>query len=360
MPDRRVTILWLERAVDGSAARAHLDGTLARLDEAGFQNVRSIFNDTDADGTESAFRKAKRIARLLAEGTIRVRTGEVLLARFHPALLPVALAWKVAGGSVVVSVQGALDDISASGNSPLAHLPGVRQAAIAVLRLSDELVVGNPTIRDHISNLVPKKELTVLPNGVFVDELQGFSNRERPMKDPYAVYVGNFASWQGIEALVESTASDAWPTGLPLVVVGDGVLRDLVQAAVGERLIWIGKQPSEKARAWLAHAEFSFSLKRSDTPTAQHGYWPFKMLESAALGVPIIVSNAIGMEDAANELGNAVVVPSENADAAANAARHLMENPEKRRLLAKSGLENISKYDWRLGAQVLSELILRA
>lgn len=49
------------------------------------------------------------------------------------------------------------------------------------------------------------------------------------LPQPYKVFFGSFAPWQGISTLLR--ASSGWPEDLPLVVVGDGALRSEVERA---------------------------------------------------------------------------------------------------------------------------------
>lgn len=352
-----ITVLWIERAIDGTAASSHLRGTLARLRAVDMGPENVIADTLSSDGAEPALLKLRRIAGLFARGMAKARPNAVLISRFHPLLLPVLWWWKARGGRSVLLVQGSLDDIGASGNSHIARLRIVRAISILTLRYADRLVVGAPTIHKHIQSFVPNKMVASIPNGVFIDDFATMAACATPHPGPFAVYVGNFASWQGIEHMVGATKSREWPAGLPLVVIGDGFDRKVVEEAQSERLIWLGRLPSAEARIWLANAVCAISLKRSDTPTGQHGYWPFKLIESAAVGTPIVSSDAPGMPEAAQQLGHAIVVKAQDAEQAAIAVAAIHGDPALRAQLSRKGLENVRAFDWLAEAGSLAEII---
>lgn len=351
-------VFWMERAVDGSAAGAHLRGTLARLKAIDAVSVRSVIADRQSeDGAEGYVRKVFRLARLMLHGAAAARRGRLLIARSHPLILPVALVWRATGGRVILSVQGSLDDFGGNEYPWLKDSRLFRRLAGLSNKSANGLIAGAPVLEDHIraEMLGKHAHLVSIPNGVFVDELAAARDTERPMPAPYAVFVGNLASWQGIATMIEATSSPYWPADLPLVVIGDGSEASVVRSAAHVK--WLGRLPSAEASRWLAHSYCALALKRSDTPVGRHGYWPFKLIESAAVGVPMVCSDARGMSEAAQELGHGIVVEAQNAEAAARAILALWEDPVRRSELAESGMRNVAEHDWAAGAPRLEHII---
>jgi glycosyltransferase involved in cell wall biosynthesis len=354
---RLVSVVWMERAADGTAAGAHLRGTLARLDALPVEVSGIIADRHSEDGRESYARKIWRLIRLSAQGMREARRDRVLVARYHPLMSPVVIWWRLRGGGVILSVQGTLDSASDNEYPWLKGSRLYRKLAAAPAKMAHGLIAGAPTIERHVREEMLGKTATLvsIPNGVFVDDIQRSRETDRPMAKPYAVFVGNLAKWQGIDTLVSAFRSDSWPEGLALVVVGDGSERALVEHEDG--IHWTGRLPSDEARRWLAHAVCAFSVQRADVEVAKHGYWPFKLIESAAAGVPMICSDAPGLPEAAANLGHAVVVAAHDAEATARAAARLWSSPDLRVDLARRGEERAGRYDWRTGAVALGELI---
>lgn len=348
----------MERATDGTAAGIHLRGTLARLQPIPeVRLVRLIADRLSFGGDEPYLRKSMRIARLNWVGLTSWRRGRVLLARYHPLMLPTVLIWKLMGGLVVLSVQGSMDDVGGNAYTWLAKSRVFKRISALSTKLADAVIVGAPVLHDYVrDNMIGAQTILVsIPNGVFLDDFRVARESDRPTAEDYAVFVGNLASWQGIAAMVQSTEEQDWPRGLPLVVVGDGVDRDLVVDRDG--VAWKGRLPSDQAARWLAHAYCALALKRSDTTVGEHGYWPFKMIESAAAGVPIVTSDAKGLVEAAEEFGNAIVVKSGDSVGAAQAVRQLMSDRQLRDRLARNGLLAAENYGWELGSEKLAALL---
>lgn len=350
--------MWMERAVDGTAAGAHLRGTITRLRLIhGVSVERLIADTTTPDGQEPYLRKGKRLLRLILTGLLAARRGRVLVARYHPLILPVVLVWKLVGAKVILSVQGSLDEVSDNEYPWLGESRLFRVFSVASTRIADGVIAGAPVLYQHIrDNMIGRRTVLVsMANGVFLEEFRAACKMPRPMEGKYAVFVGNLASWQGIETMARATTEPSWPPAFPLVVVGDGTERDHLANHSG--IVWLGRLPSAEAARWLAHAYCALALKRSDSAVGTHGYWPFKLIESAAAGVPIISSNAKGMEQGARELGHSVIVQAQNPSAAAAAVRRLYDDKELRDRLAKRGLKNVERFAWEAGAPVLAELL---
>lgn len=349
--------MWMERATDGTAAGAHLRGTQARLSEIDIRVVTTVADCSTPDGHESYFRKIARLTRLTLQGISHARRGRILIARYHPLLLPLVSIWKACGGQVILSVQGAIE--SATDNQ-YRWLNGSRlfyRLAIAPARMAHGLIVGAPVIEKYVRSemLGRNAHITSIANGVFTATLAGAIDTPRPQKRPYAVFVGNLAVWQGIETLANAVDDPAWPEEVELVVIGDGTDKRFVEHNPNVR--WLGRLPSAEAHTWLAHAVCAFSIQLADVSVAKHGYWPFKLIESAAAGVPVICSDAPGLVEAADKLGNALVVPAKSARSTAEAVCRLAGDEGLRSTLAEAGKKNVLAYDWSAGANEVSRLI---
>lgn len=351
-------LVWVERAADGSASGLHLRGTLARLRLIPNVKIRSIIADTTpVNGAESAPQKIWRIFGIVARAIMAARPSRTLLARNHPCLTPVVILWRLAGAKVVLLVQGSLDDVGGSNYPALANSRLFRAFARLGPRLAHGLIAGAPILEPHIRREMLGKRASYenIPNGVFVDEIGRAREADAPTLEPYVAFVGALASWQGIATMVQATRDGSWPAGLRLVVIGDGPERSEVEK--DESVQWLGQLPGAEAHRWLAHAYCAISLKRSDTAVGQHGYWPFKLIESAAAGVPIVVSDAPGMAAGAELLGHAIVVPSQSPSAAAKAVADLWNDRGRRDQLARNGRNAVQDFDWTSGAESLGSFL---
>ena len=108
---------------------------------------------------------------------------------------------------------------------------------------------------------------------------------------PYAVFAGRLSEEKGILTLL-----DAWQgmTGLPLVVLGDGRLRERCQRFVAERGItveFLGNRPRAEALRIVGAASMQI------VPSRWFEGMPLVILEAWALGVPVIASRLGGMAE---------------------------------------------------------------
>jgi len=143
---------------------------------------------------------------------------------------------------------------------------------------------------------LPPEKLAVKPHFVFPDPGQ------RTSQGDYAIFVGRFTSEKGLPTLL-----DAWKrvnTPLPLMIVGDGPLRESLQAQVaqmpGSRVIFRGHLSREATLAAVKGAKFLLCASEC------YEQGPATILEAFACGVPVIAP-ALGpieevVEDGSNGL----------------------------------------------------------
>ena len=348
-----ITLVWLESVRSGTASELHLNGTLQRLRSQGCV-VREVIS-SDAGGRTTTLERIRRLGSLLLRA-LRARHDGLLFARFHPLLLPVLWWWRRGGATVVLSVQGALDPDVMDG-VPVARAWArlnrhtLRQAHGVITVTAGLAETLRPLLR---SDATP---LAVIPNGINPPHHAATPPRATW---PYAIFVGNLAAWQGIEQMLAATRHPSWPAGLRLVVVGDGSQADLVHAEGGEVVVPVGRLPRDQAMTWLAGAVFAFSLQDPKSGAASGGYWPYKILEAAASGVPTITSDAAGLQEMAEELGSVIVCPFGDAAAVASAAARLSSDRNLREQLGRAGKANVVPHFWKAKAPTLVETLVEA
>ena len=129
-----------------------------------------------------------------------------------------------------------------------------------------------------ISGGLPAEKISVKPNFMHPDPGPGAGD------GGFALYVGRLSPEKGIATLI-----DAWSlhgTGIPLKIVGDGPLRDLVTAAAE-------RNKSIELLGWC-EKEVVLSLMRSAAvlilPSLCYEGFPMTVVEAFAVGLPVIAS----------------------------------------------------------------------
>lgn len=319
---RRVVLVWLEPVSEGSAPRTHLEGTRLRLKQGGVDVVDEIYVES---GGATTFQKARRIVGLIARArkASRATHGATLVARWHPFLAFVLRYWR-RRGRVVLLVQG--NDAALYESYPwFRRVPFARAVVTASLINADQILVLNEGVEAWVQRRleasgVANIPVRVLPTGV----AEVFLSNPTPAREfgEYAVFVGLLATWQGIGDLLAARDAPEWPAGLGLVVVGSGDQEIAVRAALDAGVVWVGRQPPARVAEILAGARLSVSPKLA-TPSMDEVTTPFKMLESAAVGVPVVASDISAQKRMLSKDPYGVLYPVGDVRALAAAVRDL-------------------------------------
>jgi glycosyltransferase involved in cell wall biosynthesis len=152
----------------------------------------------------------------------------------------------------------------------------------------------------------------VIPAGVAVPERVG-----EPERPPHLLYVGRLSEEKGIVEL-----SDA-ARGLPLVVVGDGPLRNLLPEAHGF-------VPPGELHAFYERASVVV------VPSRREGYG-MTAREAMAHGRPVVATAVGGLPDAVVDGVTGVLVPPRDVPALRDALVGLLSDEGRREQLGRAG-----------------------
>lgn len=127
---------------------------------------------------------------------------------------------------------------------------------------------------------LPGDRIYVKPNFVFVPPHPPLE------RQAYALFVGRLAEEKGISLLIE--AYQQHPIELPLKIVGDGPLRDRLQAQVeqaqlGDRIEFLGRQNKDTVLQLMRQAQVLVF------PSIWYEGFPLTISEAFACGLPVIV-----------------------------------------------------------------------
>jgi glycosyltransferase involved in cell wall biosynthesis len=152
------------------------------------------------------------------------------------------------------------------------------------------------------------RDVRLIPTGVEFPESVG-----EPDEPPHALYVGRLSEEKGVRELAEATE------GLPLVVVGDGPLRELFPEATG----FI---PHDELGAYYARAAILVA------PSRREGYG-MAAREAMAHGRPVVATNVGGLPDAVEDSVTGLLVPPGDVIALRAALMRLLADRELRERL---------------------------
>jgi len=201
--------------------------------------------------------------------------------------------------------------------------------------------------------------VVTIGNGANTDVFSPDAPRLPGLPERFAVFFGQFPPWQGISSLLEAVGLPAWPSGLPLVFVGDGAMQPDVEAAVAEmpgRVLYVGRLPYAEVAEVVAHATASFVPMVA--PERETMFSPLKLYESMACGVPVVASDVVGISEVVNESRCGILFPAGDARAIAEATARIVGDPIAAREMGLRGREAaVSRFSWRARAAQRARVI---
>ena len=132
---------------------------------------------------------------------------------------------------------------------------------------------------------VPAEKLRVKAN--FVPD-RGIGTGDRQV----ALFVGRLSEEKGLATLLAADAMNALP--LPVVIAGDGPMRELVDRACarpGSRLTAVGQQSSEQVLELMKRATVLL------VPSLWYEGFPLSVVEALSVGLPVIASDHGGLPE---------------------------------------------------------------
>lgn len=135
------------------------------------------------------------------------------------------------------------------------------------------------------------------------------------------LFVGQLIQRKRLDQLIETLASLAVPS-IELAVIGSGPLerelRAKAEAALGDRLLWLGRQAQNRIPDHMAAADCLVLPSRFDG-------WGAVVSEALMAGTPAICSSRCGAAGVVRASGRGGVFPADDIDALAVALRRLLD-----------------------------------
>ena len=219
----------------------------------------------------------------------------------HAHWVPSGLVGLVTGKPLVVQLWGT--DVELARRARWLFRPVLRRARIAIAA-SESLA--------QAARELGARDVRIVPTGVEIPADVGL-----PDEPAHALYVGRLSEEKGVLELVDAAR------GLPLVVVGDGPLRDRVPGG-------IGFVPPAEVGAYLERAAVVVC------PSRREGYGVVAR-QAMAYGRPVVATPVGGLVDAILDEETGLLVPSGDVAALRAALERLLGDAELRTRLGAAG-----------------------
>lgn len=204
------------------------------------------------------------------------------------------------------------------------------------------------------------KDATLIPNGIRLD-LINHALSHRPKIDGRILFVGRLEKMKGVDTLLTAFAqiSDirSQMSVMPhLRIVGDGSQRGQLEKLAQElkitdRITFVGRLTPDKVADEFAQASIFCGLSRSEALGNV-------FLEAQAAGCAVVATTVGGIPDIVKSGETGLLIDPDNAEAAADAIKKLLEDDGLRMTLAQNGQKHAQNYDWAVIAEKYRQLYM--
>lgn len=211
------------------------------------------------------------------------------------------------------------------------------------------VLVANERTKQALPAGVSGTVIELVDNGVDLSVWQPVAPvAKEPNQRVRFVYVGRLVDWKAVDLLLEAFQPVAAQTNAILEIIGDGKLRQELEALsqrleLTNRVVFSG---------WLSQEECALKLQQADglvLPSLLECGGAV-VLEAMAMGLPVIATNWGGPADYLDSTCGFLIDPTSKEaflNGLTNAMLKLAQSPELRLSMGRAGVERVRKYfDW--------------
>lgn len=360
---KRLNYLCLQATREGQASHAHVHEIVRGLCRRGW-NVDLFEPCYGVSMNPSPLERLWEFIKV----QLRLCLGskpDVLYIRWHFAAWPTAAWARLSRIPIVQEVNGPYDDLFIAWPSTRQFSWFFEWLLRAQLSWADSVITVTPLLANWVSEESGNPTVSVIANGVNVELFRPGAPLMLPVPDSFVVFFGALAPWQGIDTLLQAVEEPEWPRDVRLVILGDGVERPNVEAAVGKgNVLYLGTVPYAYVPGIVGRSIAGVSPQSSADGRSDTGLYPLKVFETLGCGVPGIVTDFPGQADLIREGRCGLIIPPEDPQALAQAVAYLYNHPEERNAMGKRGRAIVvSEHSWDDRAdrteRVLERVLLR-
>lgn len=228
----------------------------------------------------------------------------------------------------------------------------------AVLNASKIIVVSVP-MGQYIRNEwnVSEEKIEVIPNGFFCSKLCRIVSNDS-IDDKMIVTLGTLFKHLDVELIID-LAKTIQKDGIKIYLVGDGVLRSSIENRAKteklDNLIITGWMPYLEAMRFINTAILAFHTIRKSTTTEVA--CPVKILDYAALGKPMVLSDISGLSSVLKNNRLALVSSPDNPEEFIENVLHLLKDEQLRKAMSEQLIDFSKEYTWEKQGSKLINLI---
>ncbi len=241
-------------------------------------------------------------------------------------------------------------------HSGLSRRPHYRRLAARVWPTVDGVIAVSQDLAADLVRLgVAPARLAVVTSGVDLNrfapaDVAGRAEARATLGIPNAVFVlaavGRLTPTKGFDHLLAALDHLPDPRDLVVDIVGDGPLRERLQALASRRagVRLVGEQPPARVALHLQAAD-AFALPAVDQAGVIEGT-PTAVLEAMAAGLPVLTTDSGGAKDVIERVPGLTLVPQGDARALAEAIGRLRTDATLRQRIGRANRARVETRSW--------------
>ncbi len=355
---RRLAYLCLETPRQGQATYTHVHEIIAGLRDIGWQ-VELIA--TGRGGASSGSRYLTRLFDYIgAQWTLarRLRDFDGIYMRAHFAAWPASVFAYLRRVPVFQEINGLPADVFVTYRW-LGRLSGlVNWLYRSQMKMAAHVFVVTEGLKQWALSQAGHERISVVSNGANTALFSPEGPRPADI-GTYVAFVGGLTAWHGIATMIAATRQDDWPDRVKLVIIGDGVERDLLTSeAMGDRVLWLGHRAPEEVASYLRGCLAALSITEDAGAHLSTGVAPLKLFEAMASGAAVIVTDLPFQKDIVTVFETGIVIPMSSPTALASAVRQLATARDLAQRLGRNGFAYVSTHaTWKSRSAEISTIL---
>lgn len=220
------------------------------------------------------------------------------------------------------------------------------------------VTVSNSTKADLIKWSIPKKNITVIENGINPPKVKQLKRTKKQI----ITFFGSLSRDKGVETAIKVfSILEAEHPDLKFWIIGKAEDTYLnILKTLGERL-----KVLNKIKFWgFVNETKKYKLISQSTlivnPSIREG-WGLTVIEAASVGTPTIAFNVAGLKDSIKDKKTGIIVKEKTPEAMANEISNILKNNQKITKLSRNALIWSKKFKWEKSTikslKLINELI---
>jgi glycosyltransferase involved in cell wall biosynthesis len=223
----------------------------------------------------------------------------------------------------------------------------------SLYRRQSFVTISESSCEDLIARGIPSDRIRVIHCGVHRPALKVDPHKRRR---PRVAYLGRLEPYKNVDVMLRAMAQlkDRFPSA-EILVIGRGSVQARLkllteQLGLTERTHFAGFVSNQERDALVADARVCVC------PSSKEG-WGLTVIESNALGTPVVATDAPGLRDSVRDGETGYLVPERDVEGFANRIADLLSNDDLAARMSAAAFAWSKRFDWDAAALEMAEAI---